>query len=97
MSAILKYPLEVTDEQDIWMPAHAAILYVDVQNGAICLWAQVDRGEEQVQRRILIVGTGNWCPEPEEATYVGSVQMPPFVWHVFDGYEPCIDCGRVHR
>lgn len=39
---IYKYPLDVTDVQEIKLPVGAEILTVQAQNGTLCLWALVD-------------------------------------------------------
>lgn len=80
---IWKYELSVTDEQSVMMPAGAKFLSVDRQGDWLCLWALVDPNKGKVRRGLGIVGTGNPCPY-ERAQFVGTVQAPPFVWHVFD-------------
>lgn len=86
MKTIYKYPLIATDLQYIDMPNGAVILTVQMQGGAMCLWAQVDLDKAEVVRVIAVYGTGNLMPA-EAGQYVGSVQMPPFVWHVYDKGE----------
>lgn len=81
---IWKFPLKLELVQKVSMPNHASIRYVDVQNGVICLWAEVNTDRPKVDRVFYIVGTGNILP-PNASEYIGSVQMPPFVWHVYGG------------
>jgi len=35
-----KYPLEITDEQNLMMPEGAEILTAQMQGGTLCLWAR---------------------------------------------------------
>lgn len=82
---IWKYPLEVKHRQEITMPAGAQPLTVGVQGYGLCLWALVDPERPQVVRAIGLRGTGAICdPEENVASYIGTVQMGPFVWHLFD-------------
>lgn len=82
MRAIWKYPLDVTDQQTVGMPAAAQVLSVADQAGALTVWALVDTEAAIEPRRFWIVGTGRPMPV-SGATFLGSVQQGPFVWHVF--------------
>ena len=88
--AIWKYPLKLTDEQQIMMPVAAQILHVDKQGDTLTLWALVDatypdgRDAEHVARTIEVHGTGNPISGNYRRQYIGTVLMPPFVWHVFE-------------
>lgn len=88
---IFKYPLEITDVQDVTMPAGVKILSVAEQDhSGIVLWADVDSQAPKVRRRIVIVGTGNpMLTVPADAVFVGTVQTfgGRLVWHVYDGGE----------
>ena len=88
MQTIWKYPLEVTDEQDLKMPRGARLLHVGCQDGyQPVLWALVELSASLVARRILIFGTGYPIPDRGaviEPAYVGTSVGTPFVWHVFD-------------
>lgn len=57
---IYKYPLEVTDVQNISLPVGAEILTIQTQNETPCLWALVDpNGIEKESKTIEIFGTGH--------------------------------------
>ncbi len=57
---IYKYPLEVTDVQNISLPVGAEILTIQTQNEIPCLWALVDpNGIEKESKTIEIFGTGH--------------------------------------
>lgn len=78
---IYKYPIEIKDTQNILMPFDANVISVQVQNGVICLWAEAEH-ETKAGRTFYVVGTGH--ERPEDAMYIGTVQMPPFVWHIYE-------------
>ncbi len=65
------------------MPLKAKILHTGVQGGIdICIWAEVDSNEPILGGRMFIVyGTGF---DKVDGTYRGTVQMPPWVWHVYE-------------
>lgn len=86
MKVIYKYPLKVTDEQQVTMPADAAILTVQVQNGQPFLWAMIDNTcGPMTERKISIIGTGNLFRTA--GRYIGTFQMHDglLVFHVFEG------------
>jgi hypothetical protein len=82
---IYKYPLDITDEQDVLMPSNHHALSVGAQNGQLFVWAGVDETKGKVPVKFYIVGTGNPADHvtADGARFVGTVHMPPFVWHVF--------------
>lgn len=90
MITIYKYPLIVTDEQEISMPLGAEILTVQTQNGIPCLWAKVDTSRPVDVRGIQMYGTGHpmesGAGEGEVGKYVGTFQLHggSLVFHVFD-------------
>lgn len=87
MTTIYKYFLNVTDQQYLVMPKFATILAVQIQYDKICLWALIETENEPLDRRdIRIYGTGN--PITGDKRYIGTVQMGPLVWHVFEGDYP---------
>lgn len=79
---IWKYELEIVDEQVIKVPRGAKFLSVAEQGGKLCLWAEVNPAEAAVGRGVTIVGTGNPLFDGV-GSFVGTVVMPPFVWHVY--------------
>lgn len=82
METVYKYPLEITDEQELEIPAGAKILSVQFQGGQLCLWAEVNPKHEMVRLIIDIEGTGH--PLHPKRKYIGTVQQGPFVWHVYE-------------
>ncbi len=96
MKKIYKYPLEVTDFQEVMMPEGAKIICVQCQPAPygkplkeqICMWAEIDDEAPLVPRRIRIFGTGNPMKYEHEIKYIGTVQMSnhALVWHVYENY-----------
>ena len=83
MKTTYKYPLQITDQQTVTMPAGAQILHVGLgPHGDVCLWALVDSGKPTELRHIVVTGTGH--PVPDGVTYLGSVTSGIFVWHVWE-------------
>ena len=98
MERIYKYPLEITDFQEVDMPEGAEILcvqshyapygYEKPYSECPTLWAKVDDEKPCVPRRIRIFGTGNPMEYEHELKYIGTCQMmnQKLVWHVFENY-----------
>lgn len=84
MRTIFKYPIRIDDEQTVTMPKGARIISAQVQAGIVCLWAIVKPGAAlNEHRRICIIGTGHELPD-DGFEYIGTVQTPPLVWHIFE-------------
>jgi tagatose-1,6-bisphosphate aldolase non-catalytic subunit AgaZ/GatZ len=79
---VWKFVLAVTDSQEIAVPIGAEPLYVAEQAGDLCMWARVDPKNPHSLQTFYVTGTG--YPVPTGTAYIGSVQMPPFVWHVWE-------------
>lgn len=96
MKKIYKYPLELTDFQEVDMPEGAEILSVQTQYAPfgsplkehLCMWAMVDTDKPVQTRRIRIFGTGNPMTYEHELKFIDTVQMSnhALVWHVFENY-----------
>lgn len=84
MQTIYKYPLEITDEQIIEMPAMSQILTVQMQNGVPCIWVMVEPIEGLPDRKavIEIFGTGHPISKGNRE-YIGTFQTEVLVFHVF--------------
>lgn len=84
MRTIWKFPLEVTDLQTIQMPVDAHFLSVGQQDDELMLWALVDPENQLIPTTFAIYGTGHPIGAAESDEYhVGTVQVGPYVWHVF--------------
>ena len=62
MKTIWKYPLAITDSQEIRVPAGALALSVQMQGDIPCLWVLVDPTADRDLWRITTVGTGHPVP-----------------------------------
>lgn len=88
MKSIYKYKLEIVDRQEIQTFKFCSVLSVDVQNDDIFIWLMVDKNESKQKISINIFGTGmeihdNFYVGHEHNTFVGTVQLNGFVWHIF--------------
>lgn len=84
MKTIFKYHLSITEEQVLEVPRSFKPLCVQLQNGAIQVWGEVDPHSDILHLPFFVVGTGGVVP-PEATHYVGTVQMMGgnLVWHVY--------------
>lgn len=88
MKKIWKYPLSITDEQQVDIPLYGEILCAQFQDEIPCIWVLVDPEQLLVPRYFEIFGTGH--PIKEESNmnrkYIGTIQSEkyPLVWHVFE-------------
>lgn len=90
MFTIWKYQLQVTDLQLVKMPSWSTILTVrSLDDDRIFMWAEVDKDKPEVERRIIMAGTGQAYHRNKDIKYIGTVLTMggTFVWHVFDGGE----------
>lgn len=86
MKAIHKYPIPVDRKFfDLALPYKAQILAFQVQAGVPVIWALVDKETIADMRHFAIRGTGEAMNDWRSTdTYIGTVQMPRFVWHLFE-------------
>jgi hypothetical protein len=88
---IWKFPLEVTDVQEIELPYHSRCLDLQVQDGVPCLWALVCPDEIKLKRKVSIYGTGHDVPKGLlYGHYLGTFQLHDgdLVFHAFlDGAD----------
>lgn len=91
MKTIWKFPLDIQDNQQLWMPQGATILSVMVQGEQLCLWAEVETTAACETRHFVVRGTGNPISESVGAwrpRHLASVIMGQFVWHVYELVHP---------
>lgn len=84
MTTIWKFPLEITDTQQINVPVGTTFISSQFQNGVLCLWGIVNPDNILVQRTIDIIGTGNPFRHPYTSKFIATVQQGPLVWHIFE-------------
>ncbi len=82
MRKIFKYTLELIAEGKLATYVGFRPLCVQMQNGQICCWAEVDDSRPKGEAKVTIVGTGHEVP-PNAGQYVGTVQQGMFVWHIY--------------
>lgn len=84
MRTIWKFPLEI-GETTVEMPNASLVLSVQVQQGSLALWAEVDPGQSRVRRRFTVYGTGHSMPE-NPGRYLCTFQAHDgkFVGHVYE-------------
>lgn len=75
--------LQKAEDQFIEMTKGAKILYVDIQNNKLALWAVVDPDKPIESIHIQLIGTGHSI-EMENKNYIGTIIDGSFVWHIFE-------------
>ena len=83
---IYKYPVPLDKVFfALKLPYKAKILAFQVQDGVPVIWALIDKNTVAELRQFAIRGTGTPMNDWRSSdTYIGTVQMPPFVWHLFE-------------
>lgn len=85
LRVVWKEDLEVSSYFIKELPAGAEILHVSEQSGLPVMWFLADPTETRKEKRKLAIkGTGMVWNSGENLVYLGTVQTPPFVWHVFE-------------
>lgn len=82
-----KYAVPINDlVRELMMPWPSKIVHVGVQPNVadyVMIWAEVERAAASSQlRRFIVRGTGHYIPP--DAEWRGTVQDPPFVWHLYE-------------
>jgi len=77
MKTIYKYSVHALD-----MPIGAKILSVQMQDGRIVLWAEVDPDVATEPCVFEVFGTGQQMTDTNRQ-YIGTVQDGPMVWHIY--------------
>ncbi|KKK55372.1 hypothetical protein LCGC14_3075200 [marine sediment metagenome] len=86
---IYKYnvPIEVSFF-DLALPLGAEILAFQTQDGLPKLWVLVDPEYiHEVTRHFTIRGTGDFFDYKKADSYIGTIQMSSYVWHLFETKE----------
>lgn len=67
------------------LPLGAEILAFQIQDNTPVIWVLVNTETVKERRHFAVRGTGeamnDWRTTDK---YIGTVQMPPFVWHLFE-------------
>lgn len=84
MRHIWKYPIPNEHSSKVTMPTGATILRCALQaENGLCIWALVDPEAPPQERYFKVYGTGH-AIRRDDAVYIGTVDAPPFVWHLFE-------------
>ena len=83
MKSVFKYPIQITDEQEILAPIGWQPLSVQFQHGAPCIWALVDTANALVLQTVHVHGTGH--PIEHNGRFLGTIQVAggSLIFHVF--------------
>lgn len=83
---IWKYPLEITDKQQILMPKGAELLSLQAQDGNPKIWVLVNPEQKETDKfDIYMYGTGHLIDGQamKNRAFLGTFQHGPLVFHVF--------------
>lgn len=88
MKTIHKAIIDIQDYQELEFPA-LSILKWGVQNGNLVVWYLTDTDlppSQRIKVKLCIIGTGNpiMLKKDEYLTHLESLQIGPFVWHLFE-------------
>ncbi len=82
---IFKYELAIKDNQVIKMPEGAKVLTAQEQlNYSLFVWALVNPDAPQEDRTFEVIGIGNDIEPNRNRSFISTVQMGGYVWHVFE-------------
>lgn len=83
---VWKFPLGTAERTEVEMPGGAKVVEFAMQHGVFTLWAVVTPGETPQKRIFYIAGTGHPI-SPNAHTYLGTVHVDGFVFHIFEGFK----------
>lgn len=81
MKVIYKYVIP-PDGITISMASGSEILTVDEQQGQITIWVLSDPSRIDEDRHYIVRGTGMAIDSGWD--YIGTAQVDPFIWHLFE-------------
>lgn len=79
---IYKYEFPLEQVVPLSMPVGSKPLSAQLQRGTPCIWMEVDTDQPEKMRCLYIFGTG-YEFDPMNLTFVATVQMDFFVWHIY--------------
>jgi len=84
---VWKYLLKSSsDEQKLELPLGAKLVHVGLAPGGPAVWIELDPDETRmIEHRFWVHGTGHEVPLWRD--HIGSVIVPPLVWHVYHAQE----------
>ena len=77
------------DIEEVFIPLTAKPLDFQSQNRKLVMWYEVDTSHAIASpRQFLVIGTGwDHTPIEDHWSYVGTTQVGPFVWHLYEVTE----------
>jgi hypothetical protein len=82
MKSILKFEIPILQGKfTLKIPLHWQFFSFQNQNNKPTIWIGGDLEEETADVPFQIIGTGYQLPKNSD--YLGTIQMNPFVWHLF--------------
>ena len=85
MRCVWKYELDLVDDWQLRpMPGGATVVNVDMQNGRLCLWAEVDPSLTLVDRWFVVEGTGHRFEHRGRHLGTAHAYGDKLVWHVYE-------------
>ena len=83
---IHKYPLRLTEKQNVVIPLHSRLITVKSINEQLYLYAMIDPEQTRTDNiEVLIYGTGHVFDSILSFNHLETVVQNGFVWHVFRG------------
>lgn len=83
MRTIHKYVVPVEDTATLTMPEGARPIAVAEQRSTLCMWAEVESENQNVEHIFHVRGTGHPM-RGDEGQFIGTVVMSyGLVWHVY--------------
>lgn len=87
LDAVWKFPL-LKQNNTLEMPTGSKVLTVGLQQGELCLWAQVPTLTKLMELRSFhVIGTGMQWHSSHDVRYVGTIIVGPpdhLVWHIYE-------------
>lgn len=82
MRTVHKFPVPITDSFTLDIPKSHKVVHLGLQDGEPFMWIEVDTDTDARGFVFHVEGTGHRVAPHTD--YVGSLIMPPFVWHVYE-------------
>ena len=87
MRTVYKYELSQLGPTTLLLPEDSVPLHVGVQGDTICIWIEqfvLKDAHPQAEHTFEVIGTGHALSASPHVSYIGTVHMPPFVWHIYE-------------
>lgn len=83
---IYKYPVEFKLDGDlIEIPVLSSFRHFGAQDNQLYTWWEVQPTFPLDKKRLYVIGTGQ--PIPDDATWLATTQVGPYVWHLYRGLK----------